>query len=263
MKAVTEFIGTRYVTLLDVQLTHAYYDQGYCPHMVLEPSMECQSLMRQYRLQWKPKPLGGAIVGCDPEVVPLPSGGETLTLSWYLCLRNSEFLAVTQLGAVQSMMGKLYSFEYQGNTWNPIAVVSAPGPIPAGAIGMVKVTVALETTQSRKVHYEFQTPEVRWQYYIVTDPGYTKTLRIFSNGNAMSVPANGEPAELAMISNRFPQKRIVVLSTTLQLQKSFPAWYLVEGDNGGVLPIADIPALPKPRPGAPPHVILDYSAILK
>jgi hypothetical protein len=262
MKAVTEFIDTRYVTLLDVVLTHAYYDQGYCPHIVLEPTAECQAFLRHHRLQWKQKPLGGAIVGSDPAIIPLPT--EPVPLSWHICLRNMEFLTVTQLVAGQSMAGKVYALSYQGGSWSPMTASTVEGPVTAGAIALVRVSIPLETSTSRKVEYAFQTPEVQWQYYIVTDANYTETLRIFSNGTAVSTPVNGETAELPMVRNRYPQKRIVVLSTTLQLQKNFPAWYLVAGDNGApAIPVADIPALPKPRPGAPPHVILDYSAILK
>lgn len=264
MNTTTEFMGLRYRTLLDVVLTHAYYDHGYCPHIALEPSMECLSLLRQYRLQWKPKPKGGAVVGTYPAVVPLPSGEAPLVFTFHLTLRDTEFLAVTDWGLMAQQVGNRYFLDYQDDAWEPIRGVPPEVALPMRAIGWVRIPITLEASATKEVGYTFQTPQVTWRYYIVTDQGYTMPLRIMANGNTLSVPGGTDAPEWARVSSRYAHRRVVALSVTLPLQRNLPAWYLVAGEEGNMpIPVADIPPLPKPRPEAAPHLVLDYSSILK
>jgi hypothetical protein len=262
MSATTPFIGIRYTPLLEMVLAHEYYDQLYCPHVTLEPSPACAQVLQAYRLRFLATPQGGRLMGQTPAVVALPSGA--LVLDFYLRLRDSEFLAVTAMGSGPQDEVASYLFHHRAGAWVAPLGERMQQPLPAGVRALIRFEVNLATGTPVTVQLPLETPTVSWRYYIVTGAQYaTTSLQIAENSTVVSqVPTTTAP-EAAQVAQRFPDKKVTALSVTMKLKKDFPAWYLVSIENSTITHVADVPPLPKPRPGTLPHLILDYSSILK
>jgi hypothetical protein len=262
MSATTTFAQVQYARLLELEVAHAYYDQGYCPHLSLEPTPETAQLLRGYRLLYKPTPLGGTIVGANPALVDLPAAPEELVLDFQLRMRDTEVLAVT---ALETAGGQgVYFYEYTSGAWSPMSGHRTPMPAPVGVLAIVRVHALLTASATPRVRLELAVPEVTWQYYLVTGPDYAAALQIAESGRVISSAIPASSQELALVQGRYPGKKITTIGVRLLLKRDLPPWYLVvEGAHAGASHVPDVPPLPKPRPGAAPHLILDYSAILK
>ncbi len=267
MSNMTPFISLQYASLLEVVIDHAYYDQGFCPHVTLAPSPACQQLLRQHRLRFMPSPMGGKLVGETPSVVTLPPASAPVTWEFFLQMRDTEFLAVTAIcNAGQRFGNAAYLFDYQDGAWTSTSGQASPLPLPASVICCLRIAVPLTSGTTAKVRLALPTPEVTWDYYVVTGDQYAPELKIAANGSILSRLGTVATPEAQMVSQRYPGKKITHLQVQLHLKRDFPAWYLVTNalsGGSGTVHVPDVPPLPKPRLGAPPHLILDYSAILK
>ncbi|MFN8395723.1 MAG: hypothetical protein U0176_13880 [Bacteroidia bacterium] len=264
MNLVT-FLATSYERLLTVEVVHGYYPGQYCPHLSLQPSPECAALLRSYRLRYQALPRGGVIIGENPAVVALPNG--SMELEFHLRMTNPEFLSVTDRTGMgqgnDSLVPSLHVYA-QGN-WQAASAVPAEAQLPAGVIGVLRVEAALALGATVALQLPMSAPQVTWKYYVVTGANYVGSLGIAEGSQVICpLPIPPDGPDLATIAARFPGKAIQTLEVTTQLRTSYPAWYLLASVNGGTAThVEDVPTLPKPRPGAAPHLILDYSAILK
>lgn len=259
------FIATSYERLLTVEVVHSYYPGQYCPYLTLQPSPACAQFLRSHRLRFQALPRGGVIIGENPAVVPLPTGNAEL--EFHLRMTNPEFLSVTDRSGIGQGNGSMVPslHVYAQGDWQAATAIPAEEKLPVGVISVLRVEAGLVLGTTLALQLPLEAPEVTWQYYIVTAANYAGTLSIAEGSQVICpLPIPPDGPDLATIAARFPGKAIQILEVTTEMRPNYPAWYLLASVNGGTAShVADVPALPKPRPGAAPHLILDYSAILK
>lgn len=264
MSTTTPFLHLRYATLIDITVVHAYFAGGYCPWWTMAPSPACAAQLQGYRLQFRPSPMGGKVVGARPAVVPLPSSAAPLSLEFYLRITDVNVRAVTALAPSPTGGPGAYRYTYVDGAWREVVGTAATLALPADVFAAL--TIPLADGLPLALQLPFATPTVTWRYYVVTGANYVGELAIAQGATVISSDASQDAPELPAVASRFGNCRITPLQVTLSLSRELPAWYLVRSDlNGanGLGHVADVPPLPKPRPGDPPHVILDYAAILK
>jgi hypothetical protein len=86
---------------------------------------------------------------------------------------------------------------------------------------------------------------------------------LVSQGEVISSAYLPDAQEIAAIQTLHPGLQVKALTVTLPLSRQLPAWYLAEQGIAGFSILSDIPGIPKPRPLDMPHLILDFSALLK
>ena len=258
MSTATQFLGLQYHPVLDVVVSHAYYAQNYCPHLSMVPSPACAALLHAYRLRFLGTPLGCKLLAQSPAVVALPT--TALDLEFHLCMRDSALLGVTAWGDGQQQAGS-YLLDYAEGAWH---WQSSAVRVGTGVVAVLRMPLRLMPGQLQVVTLPLQPPSVEWHYYIVTGPLYVAAdLQIAEANTVVSTALTAPAPERAQIEQRFAERKVTALSVVVPLKQDFPAWYLVQANGQGLSHVTDIPPLPKPRPGALPHLILDYSSILK
>ncbi|HEX3349517.1 MAG TPA: hypothetical protein VHS58_15580 [Acetobacteraceae bacterium] len=100
----------RAVPLLDLRVTHPFYDDLRCGDFAVAPTRATDALMRRLRLTCKTRnDCVSLFAGLDNEGVPLAAAAAPLTLDFFLRPRNDAFALFTDLTPIVAQTAPLFT----------------------------------------------------------------------------------------------------------------------------------------------------------
>ena len=266
MRPLTTSIHLSYAQLLSFTLNHAFYTNGLCPDIAIVPTEVCKKTLRANHWEFFQVPQGGKIFSKNGPANVWTAQGKSASLEFYLISKSNDFQAVTAFPMPQQPIFGLpvYNYAWENGSWTANSGQPTNAEVPNGIKGIIKLDDAFHPDSALEISLDFDTPNVVYTYYIVTGNSYTDDIQIAENNTVISTTGASNEQDLAKITQRYPNQKIWPLEVVKQLKRKYPNWYLVNEDgSSGWVPIADLPALSKPKINAAPHIILDYSALLK
>ena len=266
MQPLTTSIHLSYAPLLSFTLNHAFYSNGFCPDIAILPTEACKKTLRALQWEFFQVPQGGKIFSKNgPANIWTPANKEA-SLEFYLISRSNDFRAVTDFPLPQQPVEGLpvYAYSWDSGEWSANSGQPTDTPVPNGVVGIIKLEDAFHPDAVLDISLDFDTPSVVYTYYILTGNSYAEDIRIAENSTIISTSGASNPQELSKVSEKYPSQKVWPLEVQKQLKRKYPNWYLVHEDGpNNWIPLPDLPALSKPKINAAPHIILDYSALLK
>ena len=91
-----------YRPLFTIACRHSFYENGVCPDLTVQPTVECQRILSRHRLWWKAREDGILIIGENEstptgDLTPRIPIAENTRFNLVLKLKNPYFLNITQV----------------------------------------------------------------------------------------------------------------------------------------------------------------------
>lgn len=166
----------KHAPILEIFLSHAFYTDGRCPDLALDPSAATEATLRNHRCLVRSGPGGArvtaALDAAGSPLLPLPAGTR---LVFSLRLLNKDFPLFTDLSGLEQAPSARFSNSALGAAIKgDLALVSAPDAPPRAADVLADVDIVWPGSAGgapplATFSVPFQAKRARWAYYCVTD----------------------------------------------------------------------------------------------
>jgi hypothetical protein len=216
----------RYLPLLNLYLTHAYYADRRCPDFQVEPTPQTRRLLNNYRCVVKPLSNGVRILTAADGGAPFIRMDKGMAFAFQLILRNPDFALFTDL-AESGPAARLYTNERVDiGTQVPLKLIAPQSPpVPRRPNGMfAAVEIAYRDSAPAidrgpgEFLVDFGAKQAWWKYYLVTDTT-SDVFRIadqdrdapltFGDGTELKDPAKASDNVAAALAAQYPKLRIL------------------------------------------------------
>jgi hypothetical protein len=266
MNKMTTVINLAFSELMRFRVNHGYYREGYCPNIAIVPNAQTKKLLALLDWHFQAVPTGFNLFSKDRPDRVWPTNGKSVELELLLITDSRDFEAVTEFptSTLPPSASNIHTYSYASGAWTYSTEQGNTSPFVKGLAAQIRISIDLSPETLQTITLPFTATGIQYTYYIVTGPNYSSPFQISEGAQVISSNGTFRAEDLQKIQARFPGKIVQAFKIERQLQRKFPNWYLVQDDGfGNWEPISDLPALPRPKVGAVPYMILDYSALLK
>lgn len=225
----------RHAAIVEVLLRHAFYADGRCADLAIEPSADTARLLGNHRCLARSSPDGiRVLTPLDPQgaaarpFLPLPADA---VLLFHLRLRNPDFALFTDLAGLSGHEAPLFTSAgaAAGSAGELRLALSAVDRkrLPQGTFGGVEIRVSDLASGGAPppatLHVAFQAKRARWAYYCVGDPAPSggefrivdaspsgsSDVLLFGDANRTRLDEQPDPSDpiAAQIASRYPATR--------------------------------------------------------
>ena len=227
----------QYMPLLTLNISHSYYEDSCCMDFIIEPTPECEKVLKGHRLSIK-KSIGGIqVIAATEGNAPFITPDQFFNLEFLLKLEDSSsFVNFTTLGTITA--GSVYVFSNDGLTAagsKELAVgerarTDLPDPSDKSVFGVIQfvdnASLSKTLTSSTTYTLTFVPKTVYWQYYVIAKAGVTDILveDALSEITFTKTDLNANPDDTdrmaQMLALQFPDEQRYLFKTTAELTYS-------------------------------------------
>lgn len=180
----------RFSKFFSININHDYFQSSVCPDLLVQPTMECARLLKNYKLCLKDDGYGNVAVfaAVDDFDKPVVEVASSTFFDFYILLKNTAFGSYSNLPSKQPQEVYFFSSEHPDPKEQSLLITSTVNsgqrPIDGKTVfGTIQIVFKGSLAVNYTIH--FKAAEVNWKYYFL------------ANGNANNLSINAADAGIA------------------------------------------------------------------